>query len=134
MNIEDSGDFIFIKLDLSSVCHGLCYRFGKMIENCQLIINNKNICIAELKEQITEQSAIIGKLCRQCNNSDNNNNVIISDKYKCISCYDNIKSILFIPCLHMLYCENCVDDSPVCPICRESITSKKNIFSGDELT
>ena len=127
MNIEENSDFFVVKLDLNILCNGLYYRLGKLIESLQVIIYNKNIQVEELREQVREQSAIIGTLCR---NSKQNNNNERWDKYLCISCYNDCKSILFFPCLHIVYCENCAkkDKLMVCPICRKPITEKKNIF------
>jgi len=57
-------------------------------------------------------------------NFDNNND----DKLICNICYDNDKSIMFIPCNHITSCTNCSDKLNKCPICNKKIKKKINFF------
>mmetsp|Transcript_20211 Transcript_20211/g.17405 ORF Transcript_20211/g.17405 Transcript_20211/m.17405 type:complete len:143 (+) Transcript_20211:412-840(+) len=48
----------------------------------------------------------------------------IDDKM-CVICYDNTKSVGFLPCKHMCCCKTCalglVKKAPKCPLCRADI-------------
>lgn len=48
----------------------------------------------------------------------------------CIICFENLKSIVFIPCLHLAVCAKCsnkLKPSLKCPICRQSIYETINV-------
>lgn len=49
---------------------------------------------------------------------------------KCISCHQNSKDIVFKPCHHVIYCQNCTDSIILkqCIICNSKITSTEKIF------
>ena len=54
----------------------------------------------------------------------------VDDKYKCSICYEHDRTVVFLPCKHLCCCANCgkVDVTLNCPICREDINSRINIF------
>lgn len=47
---------------------------------------------------------------------------------KCSVCYDNTRSILFYPCLHLCACEVCSKKLSSCPMCRRLIDNKQKVF------
>lgn len=47
---------------------------------------------------------------------------------KCSICMENVSNILFLPCSHFCCCNICSENLFSCPICREEIYMKKNIF------
>lgn len=54
------------------------------------------------------------------------------EKDTCILCYDNKKSVIFLPCAHITSCNKCsqtiIEENQKCPICREVIVDMKNII------
>ena len=48
---------------------------------------------------------------------------------RCAACIRN-KCILFLPCTHLLYCENCANDRANCPVCDTIIESKIMVYIG----
>lgn len=50
----------------------------------------------------------------------------------CIICYDNKKSVIFLPCAHLNTCTNCAKlillEKQRCPICRNEIREMKNVI------
>lgn len=50
------------------------------------------------------------------------------DDDKCAICLVNQKSIAFAPCGHASWCESCAREMKVCPLCRESVSSRLRIY------
>ena len=46
----------------------------------------------------------------------------------CTICMENKKNVVFLPCGHMCTCAQCAPQVDRCPLCRENIVSKHNVF------
>ena len=46
----------------------------------------------------------------------------------CGICYDNERSILYLPCRHMFACVDCGVTAIKCPVCRQDVESYMNVF------
>lgn len=126
IDIEDSVDFIIFRIPNFDSILDDNYRLWKLVEKFQIVVNDKNTEIEALKEQIANQSDIIGKLCKKYPKTNSS----IPEQYKCIACYNEIKAVIYLPCFHIVYCSTCdkKDNSNLCPICRNQIIKKVNIF------
>lgn len=47
---------------------------------------------------------------------------------QCIVCFTNKKKMLFLPCSHVATCYNCSKKLIECPVCRQKIKEKKQVF------
>ena len=50
-------------------------------------------------------------------------------RIRCVTC-SNKKCTLFLPCTHLLFCENCANDREICPVCDTNIESKLLVYIG----
>lgn len=54
------------------------------------------------------------------------------EKDTCIICYENKKSVIFLPCAHINTCNGCsraiIDTNSKCPVCRDEVTEMKNVI------
>jgi hypothetical protein len=46
----------------------------------------------------------------------------------CVVCLDGGKTILFLPCSHLVCCPGCAKELISCPMCREVIVSKIHVY------
>ncbi|EGC37654.1 hypothetical protein DICPUDRAFT_149730 [Dictyostelium purpureum] len=46
----------------------------------------------------------------------------------CSICYEKSRDMVFIPCNHVIACNNCSDHVTFCPVCRGHITQKRRII------
>lgn len=55
---------------------------------------------------------------------------LLTDDFKCIICIENLRNVIFKPCLHLAVCKICFEAMPKkeCPACRCAITDKVCIF------
>jgi len=54
-----------------------------------------------------------------------------AEKYNCVACTLEAKTIMIKPCNHMVFCDKCLktyDQSKGCPMCRQPIQSVEKIF------
>ena len=77
----------------------------------------------KLYKQVKTEKITTQKQLEKINNE-------VDDKYKCSICYEHDRTVVFLPCKHLCCCANCgkVDVTLNCPICREDINSRINIF------
>ena len=124
-DIEDTTEWIVLRMQLHNHINNH-HRLWQIIEKFQILLSNRNLQIEELETKIKEQSNIIGQLCKLFDNNKETN----YEKYKCIACCNNIRSVIFLPCFHTVYCEECAkkDQNKNCPICRKKISDTKNIL------
>lgn len=47
---------------------------------------------------------------------------------KCVICWSEEKTMLFLPCKHLCSCKNCSDRTTECPLCRQPIESKTHVY------
>ncbi|GMI49139.1 hypothetical protein TrCOL_g12930 [Triparma columacea] len=52
----------------------------------------------------------------------------LEDAETCVVCQDAKRSVLFLPCCHLICCEGCSEDVDHCPMCRKVIESRKTVF------
>jgi hypothetical protein len=56
----------------------------------------------------------------------------LEETFYCLLCRDNLRTVLFQPCLHLTLCDGCHHQEEMqmktCPFCREKITSHLKIF------
>ncbi|GMI32632.1 hypothetical protein TrCOL_g11003 [Triparma columacea] len=52
----------------------------------------------------------------------------LEDAEACIMCLDVKRSVLFLPCCHLVCCGECSETVDDCPMCRGVIGSRKTVF------
>ena len=50
------------------------------------------------------------------------------ENLKCVICLEQDKNVVFLPCNHMVCCEECANSVDKCPMCRKSIVSRIKVF------
>ena len=94
----------------------------------------KEIKLNELKEIITDKIKLTDILTKQIINLENNNDIDIDiktpDSFLCSACMDKNKQYIYTPCMHLCYCEDCVEkaDKNTCPICRNKNVKVQKIY------
>jgi len=55
----------------------------------------------------------------------------LEEERVCVICRENSKSVLLLPCRHLCACKSCghLDVLTQCPLCREPITERINVFA-----
>jgi hypothetical protein len=55
---------------------------------------------------------------------------IMTDDFRCVTCWDKPKNIILKPCMHMALCGGCLRKLPTnkCPICKETIQDVVKIY------
>ncbi len=51
-----------------------------------------------------------------------------TEGHLCIVCMDNQRNVVFLPCSHFALCTGCSSNVRSCPTCRQSITSRIQVF------
>ncbi len=54
--------------------------------------------------------------------------LLISSQSTCRICFERPKQVLFEPCNHIACCLDCSNKMTACPICRQGISSKRQVF------
>jgi len=47
---------------------------------------------------------------------------------KCVICWEEAKSVLFLPCKHLCSCKPCSEKTEECPLCRGTIQEKTQVY------
>ena len=118
----NDDQYIFIKnksMNISYNCK--MFNFTKKILN-KLIYQNSSL---EKKSSII---AKYQKILYKCNSTSQENTTQQFLIGKCSICMENVSNTLFLPCSHFCCCNVCSENLFNCPICREEIYMKKNIF------
>lgn len=55
---------------------------------------------------------------------------IFTSSFKCASCEENVRNVIFKPCLHLVLCSICFDKLPEknCPTCKQAVEGSVNVF------
>ena len=92
----------------------------------------KDIKLNELKEIITDKIKLTDILTKQIINLENNNDIDIKppDSFLCSACMNKNKQYIYTPCMHLCYCEDCIEkaDKNTCPICRNKNVKVQKIY------
>eukprot|EP01062_Namystynia_karyoxenos_P081401 TRINITY_DN894_c0_g2_i1.p1 TRINITY_DN894_c0_g2~~TRINITY_DN894_c0_g2_i1.p1 ORF type:complete len:660 (+),score=170.71 TRINITY_DN894_c0_g2_i1:87-2066(+) len=93
------------------------------------------VCCAVCAEQVAECP-----LCRvavtdrtQAERNDSNGSVCtymppkpaLADRELCVVCLDERRAVVFLPCLHMVCCEQCGEQVAECPLCRVAVEERR---------
>ena len=74
------------------------------VQNC---IDRAMKCVSEMKTVVTNKITEVEE---------------IKEKALCIQCRKTLKNVMFLPCQHLYYCSNCVDDSANMCVCQRTIS------------
>lgn len=74
-----------------------------------------------LKDRMYENGKLI--LSSSLNTESNS-----ADQHLCTICMDGQSNMTFVPCGHVAACEACASKVQICPICRQTITSRLKLF------
>ncbi len=92
----------------------------------------KDIKLNELKEIVTDKIKLTDILTKQIINLENKNDIDndIPDTFLCSACMDKNKQYIYTPCMHLCYCEDCIEkaDKNTCPICRNKNVKVQKIY------
>jgi hypothetical protein len=55
---------------------------------------------------------------------------INTSDFKCYLCSENVRNVIFKPCLHLEVCSTCFDKLPdkKCPLCKQEVKDRVNVF------
>ncbi len=109
------------KTNLLNYIKNNTYELKYIIYN--MIINDEYIKYLENKKKLKIEEDIKEDLIEKINIDLN----LILDKLTCSLCMDNELNICLMECGH-LFCNDCIDNIIVCPICRKNITKKISIY------
>ena len=72
--------------------------------------------LATIDESIDKEEAPIGNCSRE------------TEKYLCTVCMASGRKVVFMPCSHFVTCKLCSESCDVCPVCRNAIMGKLEVF------
>lgn len=94
------------------------------IKNQKKMINNLNLDIADNKMKINNFELIEKDLQNQIKNKD----LMIKESFLCTLCFTKTINTCFVPCSHAYCCTTCANKLNECPVCRQKIKNKINIY------
>jgi hypothetical protein len=95
----------------------------------------KNIQMTELTDIINDKIKLTDILTKQIislqnNNENETNKTSNPNAFLCNACMEKNKQYIYLPCMHLCYCEDCIQkaDKNTCPICRNKNIKIQKIF------
>lgn len=126
-NYYSKGVEISIKLDNGDI------KVGDLIDaitdQCNIDKNWIRIIDASKKKSVCDDYNINIKNCKiiLCSHTPTVHSIIKTyfvSRGECIICYNKISSVGIYPCFHDEFCNECIDNLKICPLCRGQIKSK----------
>tara|TARA_B100001964_G_C13776819_1_gene398464 strand:+ start:142 stop:477 length:336 start_codon:yes stop_codon:yes gene_type:complete len=107
---------------------------SEYMRKMEYMLNHKNAqirqlqqCIFQIKDDYIRNNEDVVKF-KKIADTANKNLEDVRLKFQCLVCYDNLKSVVLEPCLHLVTCRKCSEKLETCPICRSSIETMLLVF------
>lgn len=124
LNYTHNGKLIISKSNQKAILNSIKSQKLKEIELLNYSITNLQSQIIILRKMIEDQGSILENEKQQLIKSIKHD---INPDLLCPICFENRVNLVITPCGHTV-CAECLDNSPLCFICRTIIQDKFKIF------
>ncbi|VDD97541.1 unnamed protein product [Enterobius vermicularis] len=80
--------------------------------------------LEEYRNKAEELKELVGKMKTELDEKT----AALENVPTCAICFEKPPQCLFFPCSHMVCCESCGHTCEECPVCRQKISGKMNVY------